>query len=78
MFINNVFATCGISSIDKLYVECMDEDNSGVETEWDKRVLEAVMSFVAVNTAYESIKSFFCVCAALTSLTNNILNLQLA
>jgi len=70
MSINNVFAACGISSIDKLHVEYVDEDNSGVEKEGDKHALEAVMSFVAVNTAYESIKSFFCVCAALTSLTN--------
>jgi hypothetical protein len=34
----------------------VDEDNSGVEKEEDKRVLEAVMCFAAVNTAYESIK----------------------
>ena len=51
----------------------MDEDNGGVEKEGDKCVLEAVTSFATVNTAYESIKSFFCVCAALTGLTNRTL-----
>jgi hypothetical protein len=34
--------------------------------------------FVTVNTAYESIQLFFCVCAALTGLTKNTLNLHLA
>jgi hypothetical protein len=40
--VNNVFATCSIASIDKQNVDCVDEDNSGVENEGDKRVLEAV------------------------------------
>jgi len=56
MSVNNLFATCGISSIDKQNVACVDEDDGGVEKDGDKRALEAVMSFATVNTAYESIK----------------------
>jgi hypothetical protein len=78
MSISNVFATCSIASIDEQNIDCVDEDNSGVENEGDKHVLEAVMSFVTVNTAYASIKLFFCVYAALTGLTKNTLNLHLA
>jgi hypothetical protein len=44
----------------------------------ETNVLEAVMSFAAVNTAYESVKSFFSVCSTDRPNNQNILNLQLA
>jgi hypothetical protein len=77
MSINSVFATCGISNINKLHLDCMNEGNIQVEKERDKHVLEAVMSFAAVNTVYRSVKSFFGVCSIDRPNKQNILNLQL-
>jgi hypothetical protein len=75
--VNNVLAICGSSSINTLHEDCVDEDNSGVEKEGDKNVLEAIMSFHAVHTAYKSVKSLFYVCSTDRHNKQNILNLQL-